>query len=218
MTTNHYILGALSPDHGARLLRLGHEVTFPRSSVVFHQEDQADRFWIIRTGYVALDLQVPGLRTPVFETVGPVELLGWSWMFEPHRWSFGAQTLGPVEAYEFEAAAVRSAWREDRDFGFALLEQVAATIANRLTSARGRLLTLYGSLAAPALKGDRPAPARTPTEVAEEQRPSSMVGDVMTRAVVTVDRSAPFKEVVQTLQRWGVSALPVIEGTGAWRG
>ncbi|CAM5313268.1 Sensor histidine kinase RcsC [Streptomyces antimycoticus] len=41
-----------------------------------------------------------------------------------------------------------------------------------------------------------------------------IVSDVMTRTVVAVGRDAPFKEMVQTLRQWRVSAMPVLEGEG----
>ncbi|MGW3176478.1 CBS domain-containing protein [Streptomyces sp. NPDC001153] len=40
------------------------------------------------------------------------------------------------------------------------------------------------------------------------------VSDVMTRAVVAVGRKAPFKEIVERMEHWEVSALPVLEGDG----
>ncbi|MFI1289941.1 CBS domain-containing protein [Streptomyces sp. NPDC020792] len=40
------------------------------------------------------------------------------------------------------------------------------------------------------------------------------VGDVMTRAVVAVGREAPFKDIVERMEQWKVSALPVLEGDG----
>ncbi|MBP2051398.1 CBS domain-containing protein [Streptomyces griseochromogenes] len=40
------------------------------------------------------------------------------------------------------------------------------------------------------------------------------VGDVMTRAVVAVGRAALFKEIVERMDQWKVSALPVLEGDG----
>ncbi|KUN00094.1 hypothetical protein AQI95_35600 [Streptomyces yokosukanensis] len=40
------------------------------------------------------------------------------------------------------------------------------------------------------------------------------VGDVMTRAVVAVGRKAPFKDLVERMTQWEVSALPVLEGDG----
>ncbi|BBA95614.1 hypothetical protein RVR_539 [Actinacidiphila reveromycinica] len=40
------------------------------------------------------------------------------------------------------------------------------------------------------------------------------VEDVMTRTVVALGREAGFKEIVRTMKRWKVSALPVLEGEG----
>ncbi|MEU2981750.1 CBS domain-containing protein [Streptomyces hirsutus] len=41
-----------------------------------------------------------------------------------------------------------------------------------------------------------------------------MVSDVMTHTVVAVGRGASFKDVVELMQQWRVSALPVLEGEG----
>ncbi|WP_031174116.1 CBS domain-containing protein [Streptomyces durhamensis] len=41
-----------------------------------------------------------------------------------------------------------------------------------------------------------------------------IVSDVMTQTVAAVGRRAPFKEIVQLMQDWQVSALPVLEGEG----
>ncbi|NEB74257.1 CBS domain-containing protein [Streptomyces sp. SID14478] len=40
------------------------------------------------------------------------------------------------------------------------------------------------------------------------------VSDVMTNTVVGVGRKAAFKEIVELMQQWKVSALPVLEGEG----
>ncbi|MEU6510327.1 CBS domain-containing protein [Streptomyces sp. NPDC046942] len=40
------------------------------------------------------------------------------------------------------------------------------------------------------------------------------VSDVMTRAVVAVGREALFKDIVERMEQWKVSALPVLEGDG----
>ncbi|MER7463208.1 CBS domain-containing protein [Streptomyces sp. NPDC097981] len=40
------------------------------------------------------------------------------------------------------------------------------------------------------------------------------VNDVMTKRVIAVEPAATFKEVVTALERWKVTALPVIEGEG----
>ncbi len=41
-----------------------------------------------------------------------------------------------------------------------------------------------------------------------------IVGDVMTETVAAVDREARFKEIVETMEQWKVSALPVLAAEG----
>ncbi|MGW1679698.1 Crp/Fnr family transcriptional regulator [Saccharopolyspora sp. NPDC002376] len=140
----HGFVGALPPEHRERLLELAHDASFPAATRIFDEDGRADRFWIIRSGLVALDIHIPGRGSIVVETIGDDELLGWSWMFEPYRWHLGARTLGPVQAYEFEAERVRAARDADPAFGLVLADRVAQVIARRLKAARLRLLDLYG--------------------------------------------------------------------------
>ncbi|MFE6690966.1 cyclic nucleotide-binding domain-containing protein [Streptomyces sp. NPDC057743] len=139
------ILDALSPAYRERLLAHADEVSFPADTRIFDEGDAADRFWIIRSGTVALDVPEPGRGATVVETLGEGELLGWSWMFEPYRWHLGAQTRAPVRAYEFDAGEVRRALDADPAFGLAVTRCVAAVaIGRRLRAARIRLLDVYG--------------------------------------------------------------------------
>ncbi|MEV6164911.1 cyclic nucleotide-binding domain-containing protein [Streptomyces sp. NPDC052052] len=138
-------LGALPPVHRDRLLALAHEVSLPAALRIFEEGGEADRFWIIRSGTVALEMHEPGRGTAVVETLGQGELLGWSWLFEPYQWHLGARTRAPVTAYEFDARQVRDAIDADCAFGLALTRCVAAVaIGRRLRAARTRLLDLYG--------------------------------------------------------------------------
>ncbi|MDT0309784.1 cyclic nucleotide-binding domain-containing protein [Streptomyces sp. DSM 44917] len=127
-----------------RLLAHGRPVTFPAGARLFEEGRRADRFWVIRSGTVALDLHVPGRRAMVVETLPPGELLGWSWLFPPYAWQLGGAALGPVTAVEFDATAVRALCERDAALGHAVCRQVAETIARRLRSSRRRLLDVYG--------------------------------------------------------------------------
>ncbi|MEE1769983.1 CBS domain-containing protein [Streptomyces sp. JV185] len=40
------------------------------------------------------------------------------------------------------------------------------------------------------------------------------VDDVMTHAVITVNRGAPFKDIVEAMRQWRISALPVVSDEG----
>ncbi|MFJ7150375.1 Crp/Fnr family transcriptional regulator [Streptomyces sp. NPDC100445] len=143
MTSTTTLTAALPVDHRERLMRLAREVSFPVDTRLFEEGRRADRFWIVRTGTVALDLHVPGRRAAVVETLGHGELLGWSWHYAPRTWQLGAGTTSPVRAWEFDAEAVRDLCADDAEFGRAVATWVGRVVAHRLYAARVRLLDLY---------------------------------------------------------------------------
>ena len=146
------VFGAMTKEHRDQLMSLAREVSFETGERIFEEGGSADRFWIIHTGTVALDLRVPGRRAAVIETLGAGRLLGWSWLVPPHHWHLGAEATSPVRAHEFDAATVRGMCAEDRGLDHELCTYVTGVLARRLRSARVRLLDLY----APHGAGDVP--------------------------------------------------------------
>ncbi|MET8572636.1 cyclic nucleotide-binding domain-containing protein [Streptomyces sp. NPDC004783] len=146
MTTPTGFMARLAPNQRERLHALARPVTFPPGRRVFDEGEEAGRFWILSEGSVALDVQAPGRPAPVVETLGPGDLLGWSWFFEPYRWHLGARTLTAVTAEEWDAAAVRAACEQDTAFGYAVAHAVGAVVGQRLKATRIRLLDLYGPI------------------------------------------------------------------------
>lgn len=144
MATTTNLLEMLSPAHRDRLLACATEVSFPAGARIFAEGSKADKFWIIRTGMVTLDVHVPGRSAATIDALGPGQLLGWSWLVPPHAWQLGAEAHGIVQALEFDAAAVRTMCEEDPVLGRAVTRCVATVVGNRLQSTRTRLLDLYG--------------------------------------------------------------------------
>ena len=134
---------ALPAEHRQRLMHFAREVSFPEGTRLFEEGGHADRFWIIRTGTVDLDMHVPGRRGAVIESLGHNELVGWSWLFAPHTWHLGAQAASPLRAYEFDAMTVRALCQEHPEFGRTIARWVGQVLAHRLHAARVRLLDLY---------------------------------------------------------------------------
>ncbi|WP_327134515.1 cyclic nucleotide-binding domain-containing protein [Streptomyces sp. NBC_01343] len=134
---------ALATDCRSRLMELAHEVNFDEGTRLFREGGHADRFWIVRSGTVTLDVHVPGRRAAVIESLGPGQLVGCSWLFKPYSWRLGAEAMTPVRAYEFDAERVRALMDADTAFGSALGHWVGEVLAHRLQAARVRLLDLY---------------------------------------------------------------------------
>ncbi|MDT0448561.1 Crp/Fnr family transcriptional regulator [Streptomyces hesseae] len=138
------VLDAIPENHRERLMELGHEVSFPAGTRIFEEGQRADRFWVIRSGTVDLDIHVPGRQAAVVETLAAGRLLGWSWLCPPHQWHLGAESTAPVEAWQFDAAEVLALCERDPELDHALLAYVVEVIGGRLRAARTRLLDLYG--------------------------------------------------------------------------
>ncbi|GGU92422.1 hypothetical protein GCM10010260_28860 [Streptomyces filipinensis] len=143
MTSVTTMTAALEPAYRDRLMSLAREVSFEAGVRLFEEGRRADRFWIVRTGTVALDLRVPGRRAAVIESLGQGELVGWSWHFPPYLWHLGAEATSPVRAWEFDAEAVRVMCAGDAEFGRAVAVWIGRVVAQRLHASRVRLLDLY---------------------------------------------------------------------------
>ena len=97
---------------------------------------------------MSLDLQIPGEGPAIIESIGMGELLGWSWMFPPYRWAFGAVAATALEAFEFDAPAVRERCANDPMFGYELNQRITRVLAKRLQATRIRLIARSGYSAA----------------------------------------------------------------------
>lgn len=134
----------LGEERLALLAGCAGNVRFAAGQVLFREGDQADTFYVVRHGTVALETFVPERGPVTIETIGPGELLGWSWLFTPHRWHFDARALTTVRATGFDGACLRRKCDEDPVLGYRLMERFAQVLIERLQWTRLRLLDVYG--------------------------------------------------------------------------
>jgi CRP/FNR family transcriptional regulator, cyclic AMP receptor protein len=121
------------------LARTASEVMFPARHRIFADGDHADKFWLVQSGHVALDVLVPGAGPTVIGRVGIGELVGWSWLVPPYRWAFGAVCVTEVRAFQFAAPAVRDLCAADPALGDELSRRLHQAAAARLQDTRTRL-------------------------------------------------------------------------------
>jgi CRP-like cAMP-binding protein len=127
------------------LASLGKRVSYPAGQRIFPEGARAEHLWLITRGYVNLDLQVPGRGEVLIETLPPGSVMGWSWLFPPYRWHFGAVAARSVDAIQFHGAEVMRLCDDDPALGMDLMRRMVGVAVDRLQATRLRLLDLYRS-------------------------------------------------------------------------
>ena len=122
-------IGALATERNVRI-----------GELLFRQGEPADRFYLVRSGRVAVELYAPGRDPIVVEHVYDGDVVGWSWLVPPFRWSFDARAVEPSSLIEIDAAALRERFSTDPILGYEVIRRFTPVIARRLSSARERLV------------------------------------------------------------------------------
>jgi CRP/FNR family cyclic AMP-dependent transcriptional regulator len=134
------LLRGMPADQVTRLASMARHVSFPARHRLLDEGAPADRFWIIDAGEAALEVLVPGVGRLIVETLGRGDVLGLSWLVPPHQWKFAAVCRQPMQAFEFDARAVRAACDDDPALGYAVTMRFLGVAAHRLQATRARLL------------------------------------------------------------------------------
>lgn len=134
-------LHGMQPDQLAALATTATEVMFPARHRIFAEGGNADRFWLIESGYVTLDVDVPGEGLTTIGRIGIGGLLGWSWLVPPYQWLFGAVCVTEVRAIEFNAPAVRELCAADPVLRDELIQRLFEMTAGRLQDTTTKLIT-----------------------------------------------------------------------------
>ena len=134
----------LRPDTIDLVAGCGSNVQFEPGALIFREGDQADAFYLLRHGSIAIEAYAPNSGPLVIETLEAGDVLGWSWLFEPHRWHFDAHALTAVRATAFDGVCLRGKCDADPQLGYELVSRFAQTLIERLQWTRLRLLDVYG--------------------------------------------------------------------------
>jgi CRP/FNR family transcriptional regulator, cyclic AMP receptor protein len=143
----HPFLAGMAPQHLDRLSHLASRAPLRPDTRVFSEGGRANGFWLLRDGFVNIDLHVPGRGTVTIDTLGPGSVLGWSWLFPPYRWHFGAVTDGPVLTLAVNGADVRAACEMNPSFGYEISQRFLRLVIERMQATRMRLVDLDGATA-----------------------------------------------------------------------
>jgi CRP/FNR family cyclic AMP-dependent transcriptional regulator len=141
----HPFFEGLDPAHLEVLVGCATNMRFPAGACLFRAGEDANEFFLIREGRVALELVPPGGAPLVIQTLGAGEVLGWSWLIPPYRWLFDAVARTPTLAVGLDGKCLRGKCEADHHLGYELLKRFAHIMEQRLQATRLQLLDVYGT-------------------------------------------------------------------------
>ena len=130
----------LDVAHMRYLINHAREREYARGEVLFRQGERATTFYLVTAGEVVVE--IPAITGPALELqrLGDGQILGWSWMIPPYRWTFMARAEEDARVLEFDGEAILAHCEEDPAFGYALLKRFTVLMTERLESARRTMM------------------------------------------------------------------------------
>ena len=140
----HPFFKDLEPEYLQLVTGCASNVRFESDKLIFREGEEANQFYLIREGRVALQVFSPERGHITVETLGEGDILGWSWLIPPYNWHFDAKVQDLTRAIALDGKCLRRKCLEDHHLGYELLKRFAHIMEQRLESTRLQLLDLYG--------------------------------------------------------------------------
>lgn len=141
----------LDQDFLQELAELAQKKTYADRDPVIRVGAPAENFFIITKGQVNIitdkleNIDVADPAPVAIQTLGPGEVLGWSWLVEPHQWRFEAKAVGATEVLAVDGKWLRNKCESDPALGYEILKRLTKLMAERLYATRCQL-SMHGNV------------------------------------------------------------------------
>jgi CRP/FNR family transcriptional regulator, cyclic AMP receptor protein len=139
----HPFFAGLESYYTGLLVGCGANVRFHPGNYIFKEGEEANEFYLIRSGKVALELFAPQHKPIVVETLEDGDILGWSWLLPPYLWKFHAHATQDTRAIALDGKCLRTKCEQNHDLGYEVLKRFAQIMERRLEATRMQLLDVY---------------------------------------------------------------------------
>lgn len=109
--------------------------TFEPGKLIVETGRPANCFHLIISGLITLECL--GAESPLrVQSLGPGDVLGWSWLFPPYYWHFNAIAEEPTETVFFYGSRLLQECDRNHDFGYELFRRMSQILIDRLQTTR----------------------------------------------------------------------------------
>lgn len=140
---SHSFFAGLATEHLMPLVDLYTVERVPPGARILRAGAPADAVRLVEEGRVALFLTDRPGGSP-FETLGPGDVLGLSWLERTGTWAFSATAWADVTMLHLPADTLRLAMAEDRVLHDHVTEHLNRALVERLHAVRLQHLDIYG--------------------------------------------------------------------------
>ena len=135
---NHYMLEEIA--------MLSSEITKIKDEWLFHENEEANRLYLVLEGAVALTLFVylngEQQHLSTSHSLGKNEIVGWSSIVPPHLYKIGARAVKDSQLLEIDAVPLRQLLDDNPEYGYLFLRQIAEVVSERFMLVNIQILSL----------------------------------------------------------------------------
>jgi CRP/FNR family cyclic AMP-dependent transcriptional regulator len=139
----HPFFRGMKEEHLDLLVGCATNVRFTAGEFILREGEEANLFYLIRHGRVALEIFSPERGPITIQTLGEGDVLGWSWLVPPYRWRFDARAVELTRALALDGECLRKKSENDSCLGYELLKRFSQVMVEHLQAARVQLLKVY---------------------------------------------------------------------------
>ncbi len=139
----HDFLKGLSKNARTTLAAGAQPFAFEAGDCLGKEGETSTNFYVIQKGHVQMQTYSPDHGAVAMQTVGPGEVVGWSWLIWPYRWRFDCLALDKVEGLAFDAEWLREQCEKDCELGYQIAKRLLGVTASRLAATRVQLLDMF---------------------------------------------------------------------------
>lgn len=140
----HPFFKDLAPEYLSILVGCATNHVFHQGDYLMKEGDEANHFFLLRHGEVALETAVPGYGAKNILTLHEGDVVGWSWLFPPYRYHYSVRAMSLVRAFALDGKCLRGKCDDDHSLGYEMMKRFALIMMERLQATRMQVLDVYG--------------------------------------------------------------------------
>ena len=133
---NHPFFASLDAKHLGVLAEGAQEQAFEPGDVIVRTGQPAYHLYPVEEGKIVVEAHEPGASDTPVQTLGPGEVLGWSWLFAPYLWHLQARAVERTRTVRLDGGHLLARCEADHRLGYEVMKRVSQIVIARLQAVR----------------------------------------------------------------------------------